>query len=391
MCSVVYDSLRPHGVQHARIPCPSLSSRVCSDSFLLNQWCLSNHLILWGPLLLPSIFPSIRAFSNEAALPIRWPKYWSFSLSINPSSEYSGLISFRIDWFDLLSVQGTLKNVVQHHSLKATILWCSAFFMVHVSYLWASLVAQLIKNPPQYIRHLFDPWVGKIPWRRQQANHSSILENSIGRRVWQATVHGISKESEMTEWLSLSFSHLYRTTGKTIALTIWTLVAKLCLCFSIHCLGLSQLLFQGPSTFDFVAAVTISSDFGAQENSLSLFPILPLLFAMKWRDWMPWSSFFECWVCSLLFHSSFTFIKRLCSSSFHSVQFSHSVMSDSLSPHESSTPGLPVHHQFLKFTQTHVYQANDAIQPCHPLSSPSPPAPNPSHHQSLFQWVNSSQ
>ena len=88
----------------------------------------SDHLILCGPLLLlPSIFPSIRVFSNELTLPIRWPKYWSFSFSISPSSEYSGLISFRIDWFDLLTVQGTLKNILQHHSSKASILWCSAF------------------------------------------------------------------------------------------------------------------------------------------------------------------------------------------------------------------------------------------------------------------------
>ena len=86
---------------------------------------LSNHLILCCPLLLPSIFPSIRVFSNELALHIRWPKYWSFSFSISPSSEYSGLISFRIYWFDLLAVQGILKSLLQHHSLKASILWCS--------------------------------------------------------------------------------------------------------------------------------------------------------------------------------------------------------------------------------------------------------------------------
>ena len=91
----------------------------------------SNHLILCRPLLLlPSIFPSIRVFSNESALHIRWPKYWSFSFSISPSSESSGLVSFRIDWFDLLAVQGTLKSLLQHHSLKASILQCSAFFTV---------------------------------------------------------------------------------------------------------------------------------------------------------------------------------------------------------------------------------------------------------------------
>ena len=95
----------------------------------------SNHLILCHLLrLLPLIFPSIRVFSNESALCIRWPKYWSFSFSISPSNEYSALISFRIDWLDLLAVQGTLKNLLQHHSSNASILWCSAFFMVQLSY-----------------------------------------------------------------------------------------------------------------------------------------------------------------------------------------------------------------------------------------------------------------
>ena len=92
----------------------------------------SNHLILYHPLLLPpSIFPSIRVFSNESVLRIRWPKYWSFSFNISPSYEYSGLISFRVDWLNLLAVQGTLKSLLQHHSSKASILRCSAFVIVH--------------------------------------------------------------------------------------------------------------------------------------------------------------------------------------------------------------------------------------------------------------------
>ena len=95
----------------------------------------SNHLILCHTLLfLPSIFPSIRGFSNESVLCIRWPKYWSFSFSISPANEYSGLISFRMDWLDLLAVQGTLKSLLQHHSSKASVLWCSAFFMVQLSH-----------------------------------------------------------------------------------------------------------------------------------------------------------------------------------------------------------------------------------------------------------------
>ena len=94
----------------------------------------SNPLILYQPLLLLSIFPSIRVFFNESVFHIRWPKYWSFSFSISPSNEYSGLISFRMDWFALPDVQGTLKSLLQHHSSKASILWCSAFFLVQLSH-----------------------------------------------------------------------------------------------------------------------------------------------------------------------------------------------------------------------------------------------------------------
>ena len=94
----------------------------------------SNHLILCHPLLLHSIFPSIRVFSNESALHIRWPKDWSFSFSLSPSSEYSELISFRMNWLDLLAVQGILKSLLQHHSSKASVLWCSAFFIIQLSH-----------------------------------------------------------------------------------------------------------------------------------------------------------------------------------------------------------------------------------------------------------------
>ena len=106
----------------------------CSNSCPSRQLMPSNHLILCHPLLLlPSIFPSIRVFSNKSVPRIRWPKYWSFSFSISPSNDYSGLISFRMDWLDLLSVQGTLKSLLQHQSSKATILRCSAFFIVQLS------------------------------------------------------------------------------------------------------------------------------------------------------------------------------------------------------------------------------------------------------------------
>ena len=159
----MFDSWWPHELQHARLPFTiswSLLKFMSIESVMP-----SNHLILCHLLLLlPSIFPRIRVFSSESVLHIRWPKYWSFSFSISPSDEYSGLISFRIDWFDLLAVQATLKSLLQHHNLKASILQHSAFFM------------------------------GQL-------------------------------------------SHPYKTTGKTIALTIWTFVNEvMSLSLSIHSL-----------------------------------------------------------------------------------------------------------------------------------------------------------
>ena len=158
---------------------------------------------------MPSISPSIRVFSSESSLQIKWPKYWSFSFSVSPSSEYSGLTSFRIDWLDLLAVQGTLKNLPQHHGSKASIHWCSAFFMVQ-------------------------------------------------------------------------FSHPYMTTGKTIVLTRQTFVGKVVsLLFNM----LSKLVSfpsKGQASFNLMAAVTICTDFAAQENKVChcyhCFPI-----------YLPWS------------------------------------------------------------------------------------------------------
>jgi len=198
---------------------------------------LSNHLILCCPfLLLPSIFPSIRVFSNESDLPIRWPNYWSFSFSNSSSNEYSGLISFRIDWFDLLAVQGTLKSLLQHHNSKVSVLQCSIFFMV-----------QLL--------------------------------------------------------------HPYMITGKTIALIIQTFVSKvMSLLFNmlsrLVILALDIAFFPRSKCLNFMAAVTIFSDFGSQENKIChCFHSSPF--------YLPWSggteghnlSFFKCWVSSQLFHS----------------------------------------------------------------------------------------
>ena len=119
----------------ARLPCPSPTPLNLFKLMSMKSVTPSNHLILCHPfLLLPSIFPSIRVFSNESALCIRWPKYWSFIYNISPCNEHPGLFSFKMDWLDLLAVQGTLKSLLQHHSSKASILWHSAFFMVQLSH-----------------------------------------------------------------------------------------------------------------------------------------------------------------------------------------------------------------------------------------------------------------
>ena len=128
--SVVSNSLWPHESQHARPPCPSPTPGVHPDTSI-ESVMPSSHLILCHPLLLlPPVPPRIRVFSNESALRMRWPKYWNFSFSISPSNEHPGLVSFRMDWLDLLAVQGTCKILLQHHSSKASILWCSAFSTV---------------------------------------------------------------------------------------------------------------------------------------------------------------------------------------------------------------------------------------------------------------------
>ena len=133
--SVVSDSLQPHGSQHTRPPCPSPTPKFMSIESVMP----SNHLILCCPLLLlPPIPPNIRVFS-KSTLCMRWPKYWSFSFSISPFNEHPGLISFSMDWLDLLAVQGTLKSLLQHHSSKAWILWCSAFFIVQLPHPYVTI------------------------------------------------------------------------------------------------------------------------------------------------------------------------------------------------------------------------------------------------------------
>ena len=136
----------------------------------------SSHLILCHPLLLlPSIYPSIRVFSSESVLRIRWPKYWSFSFRISPSNEYSRLISFRIDWLDLLAVQGTLKSLLQHHSSKTSILWCSAFFTVQLSHPYMStgkIIALTLSDVPERWTSL------------EGGDKSYLVEYEMSRDLW---------------------------------------------------------------------------------------------------------------------------------------------------------------------------------------------------------------
>ena len=150
----------------------------------------SNHLILYCPLLLPSIFPNVRVFSNESVFYIRWPKYWSFSFSISPSIEYSGLISLRVDWFDLFAVQGTLKSLLQHHSSKASILRRSAFFIVQLSH----------------------------PLEKEMATHSSVLAWRIPGTSKPSGLPSMGSHKVRHDWSDLAAaaaSHPYMTSGKT--------------------------------------------------------------------------------------------------------------------------------------------------------------------------------
>ena len=226
-------------MQHVRLLCPSLSLSLLK-LMSIELVMPFKHLILCHPfLLLPSVFPSIRVFSNESTLRIRWPEYWSFNVNISPSNEYSRLISFRIDCFDLLAVQGTLKSLFQHHSSKASIFQCSDFFMVQISHpnmttgetialtIWAfarkvisllfntlskfvraSLVAQRLKHLPP----MRETWVRSLgregPLEKEMATHSSTLAWKIpwteepdrlqfmgSERVWHNWVTSISVSS----------------------------------------------------------------------------------------------------------------------------------------------------------------------------------------------------
>ena len=152
----------------------------------------SNHLILCRPLLLlPSIFPSIRVFSDESALHIRWPKYWSFSFNISPSNEHPGLISFRMDWLDLLAVQGTLKRLLQHHSSKTSFLWRSAFFIVQLSHPYMTtgktialtrwtFVDKVMSLLFNMMSRLVSTLAWKLPWMEEHGRPQSMMSQRVG-------------------------------------------------------------------------------------------------------------------------------------------------------------------------------------------------------------------
>ena len=145
-CSVVSDSLRPHESQHARLPCPSPTPRVHPGSCASSQWChpaISSSVVPFSSC--PQSLPASGSFPMSQ-LHMRWPEYWSFSLSISPSNEHLGLVSFRIDWLYLLAVQGTLKSLLQHHSSKASILWHSAFFIVQLSHTYMTTGKTIAKT-----------------------------------------------------------------------------------------------------------------------------------------------------------------------------------------------------------------------------------------------------
>ena len=183
-----------HGLQHCRLPCPSHSWSLLK-LMSIRSMTSSNHLILCHPFIfLPSIFPSIRVFSHQSVLRKRWPKYWSFSFSISPSNEYSGVISFRIDWFDLPVVQGTLKSLLQHYSSKASILRHSAFFLVQLSYPGfpyssVSKESACSAGDPGSI-----PGLGRSPGKGNgDPLQYPCLENLMDKGAWWVVVHGVTR------------------------------------------------------------------------------------------------------------------------------------------------------------------------------------------------------
>ena len=250
----------------------------------------TNHIVLCCHLLLlPSIFPSIRILS-ESVLHIRWPKYWSLSFSISPSNEYSGLISFRMDWLDLLAVQGTLKSLLQYHSSKASILWCSAFFIVQLSHPYVTTGKTIA-----FTRWTFD---GKV---------MSLLLNMLSRFV---TAFLLRSKRLLILWLQSP-----SVDGWIASPTQWTWAwASLGTWWWTGKLGMLQSMGSQRVRHDWATElnwVTICSDFGAPQNKVTVtVSIVSPSICHEVMDWMPWSSFFENWVLSQLFHSPLSLSSR---------------------------------------------------------------------------------
>ena len=193
------DSLQPRGLQHSQA---SLSFTLSWNLLRLMSTELvmpSNHLILYHPLLLlPSIFPSIRVFSNESVLQIRWPKYWSFSFNISPSNEHPGLISFRMDWLDPLAVQGNLKGPLQCRSSKASILWHSAFFIVQLSHPYMTTGKTIALTRQTFVGQVMSLLFNMLSRLVIGEGNGtplqySCLENPMDGGAWWAAVHGVAK------------------------------------------------------------------------------------------------------------------------------------------------------------------------------------------------------
>ena len=211
--------LQHHGPQHARPPCPSPTPGVYPNSCPLTRWCHPTISSSVTPFPPPSIFPNIRVFSNESTLHIRWPKYWSFSFNIGPTNEYQGVISFWMNWLDLLAVQGTLKSILQHHTSKSSILLCSVFFIVQLSHpymtigkttaltrwtfldkvisLLFNMLSRLVITFLPRSKHLLISWL--------QSPSAVILEP---RKIKSATVSTVSSSIRHEMMASISFNLL---------------------------------------------------------------------------------------------------------------------------------------------------------------------------------------
>ena len=233
----------------------------------------SSHLILCRPLLLlPSVFRSIREFSKESVLHIRWPKYWSFSFSISPSNEYSGLI-FRMDWLDLLAVQGTLKSLLQHHSSKASILRCSALFFFF-------FVLEIFILMKFFFGGGLSLFVFLKTWNTLRICMSSLCR---GHAIFSVSfLFSIcAAEASTSAFFIVQLSHPYMTTGKTIALTRWTFVGKV-ISLLFNMLSRLVIAFLSRSKHPLISGLQSPSAVILEPPKIkSLFPLFIHLFALK--------------------------------------------------------------------------------------------------------------